>query len=191
MNRRVLLASATWAATAGIAIAAGTAAISVLGEGITDRTVKPMTSAEVQRALAEPYQGLSTAPLPSPAPSPSFSPSRRSSSAHPVTAGPAPRMTTPQAAGMTSSLASVGGDVIVRCVRGSAYLISWTPAQGYATGSVGRGPAVQVSIRFQAPGRQVTMIMSCRNGQPVLDATYITHGHGKKTSGDQGNQNQQ
>lgn len=160
MNRRTLLVFATGAATAGTAVAAGAAAISVLAEGITDRAVKPMTSDEVQRALAQPYQSPSAASSPS------------ASLSSPVTAGPAPRATAPRAGAITRSLASAGGDVTVRCDRGSAYLISWTPAQGYGTGYAGRGPADRVSVRFQAGGRQVTMVITCRDGQPVLDSGH-------------------
>ncbi|MGI8334495.1 PASTA domain-containing protein [Actinomadura scrupuli] len=157
MNRRMLFVFATWAATAGTAVAAGAVAITVLGEGITDRAGQPMTSADVQRALAQPYQ------------SPSAASSPLSSVSPPVAAGPAPRTTAPQAGGVTRGLASAGGDVIARCDHGSAYLISWTPAQGYGTGYAGRGPADRVTVRFQGGGRQVTMVIVCRDGQPVLD----------------------
>lgn len=43
-----------WAATAAVATGVGVAAISVLGAGITDHGVRPLTSAQVERALASP-----------------------------------------------------------------------------------------------------------------------------------------
>lgn len=161
MTRRTLLAFATWTATAAAAIGAGTAAISVLGAGITDRTVKPMTAGEVRQALAKPYSPAAAA-LPGPEPT-------AGTSAHTQATVPAPRVTVTQTltTSITRSISSPGGSVIVRCDHTQAYLVSWSPAQGFATGSTGRGPAQQVSVQFVAGPVQFTMTIACHAGSPV------------------------
>jgi hypothetical protein len=161
MTRRTLLAFATWTATAAAAIGAGTAAISVLGAGITDRTVRPMTAGEVRQALAKPYSPTAAA-LPSPAVT-------VGTSTHTRDILPAPRVTVTQTVtpSIIQSISSPGGSVIVRCDHDQAYLVSWSPAQGFATGSTGRGPAQQVSVQFVAGPVQFRMTMACQAGGPV------------------------
>jgi hypothetical protein len=161
MNRRTLFVFATWAATAAGAIGAGTAAVSVLGAGITDSTVRPMTAAEVQRELAASHS-----------PAPSATPSL------PVTPPPAPPV--PQKAKpkpVSRSMSSTGGSVNARCDRTGAYLVSWSPAQGFSTGSFHRGPARQVSVEFVTSGETITMNIGCGEGAPV--SLGITRWHAR------------
>jgi hypothetical protein len=65
MNRRVLFGVAGWLAVAGAATAAGVAAIDVLEDGITGRSVRPLDEEAVHRALGR------TTPVARPDPSPS------------------------------------------------------------------------------------------------------------------------
>lgn len=153
MTRRTILACLTWTATAALAVGAGEAAISVLGAGITDHEVKPMTAGEVQRALAQPY---------TPAPQPTTPTATR------TLAVPGPRVTvTRTATTATHSLSSPGGSVVVRCDHETAYLISWSPAQGFAVGQTKRGPAQQVSVQFMAGPVRFTMAIGCQGDIPV------------------------
>ncbi|WP_433175203.1 hypothetical protein [Actinoallomurus sp. CA-150999] len=161
----VLLA---WTATASGAVIAGLGAISVLGEGITDRTVDPMTSAQVREALTRPEP---TTPRPSPSPGRA---TRRPQSSLRTTVPPA---------GTVRSLSSSGGDVLARCVRDSAYLLSWSPTQGYGAGDVRRGPADTVFVEFESGRRKMTMVVTCRDGRPV--AVVRSERHPRRDDGNQ------
>lgn len=141
MTRRTVVGIGAWAVTAAVATGIGVAAISVLGAGITDRGVRPLTSAQIERALASPE---AASPIPG-------------------TSGSAP------AGAVTRGLSTPGGSVVARCdPAGTAYLVSWTPAQGYAADDAHRGPAARVWVEFEAGhGRKVTVQVTCRSGVPT------------------------
>lgn len=144
-SRRRLLGIAAWAATAAIATAVGMAAISALGTGITGRTVRPLTARQIDRALA--------APQPTTAPPP----------------------TAPPTGGITRSLSTTGGTVLARCdPAGNAYLLSWTPAQGYAADNDHRGPDQHVHVEFESETHQQTVTVTCHSGIPVATTTNET-----------------
>jgi hypothetical protein len=161
----VLLA---WTATASGAVIAGLGAVSVIGAGITDRTVDPMTSAQVRDALARPEP---TTPLPAPTPSPGHT-THRPHLALRTAAPPAE---------IVRSLSSSGGDVLARCVRGSAYLLSWSPTQGYGAGDVRRGPAATAFVEFESGRGETTMVVTCHDGRPV--AAVHSEAHPRRDGG--------
>jgi serine/threonine-protein kinase len=63
-------------------------------------------------------------------------------------------------------LASSAGTVVATCEAAGAYLISWSPQQGYEVGDVFRGPAATASVQFESRTAEVTMIVSCSAGVP-------------------------
>jgi hypothetical protein len=68
-------------------------------------------------------------------------------------------------------LSSVGGSVVARCSARSesatAYLVSWSPAQGYSVDEVKRGPAAEVEITFRSQSKQVNVSIQCSSSGPV------------------------
>jgi hypothetical protein len=75
---------------------------------------------------------------------------------------------------VTQSLNSEGGNVLARCEQNLAYLVSWTPMQGYSANNARRGPAIGASVEFESGDRKITMIVNCRAGRPT--ATVHTDG---------------
>jgi serine/threonine-protein kinase len=63
-------------------------------------------------------------------------------------------------------LASSAGTVVATCQAAGAYLISWSPQQGYEVGDVFRGPAATASVQFESRTAEVTMKVSCSAGVP-------------------------
>jgi hypothetical protein len=181
VSSRTTLAIVAWLATAITAAGAGLAALSTLGAGITDRPVEPMSLAQVEAALAEP---LPATPRPSPVaghvsvtPQPSRSP-RISATPHASptrvhhTWTPRPRPTavpTRSSVPVARSLNSEGGTVLARCEQNLAYLVSWTPMQGYSADNARRGPALFVSVQFESRDHEIKMIVSCRGGRPYAN----------------------
>ena len=52
------------------------------------------------------------------------------------------------------------------CQAAGAYLISWSPLQGYEVSGVNRGPAATARVTFESTTQQVTMVVSCSAGVP-------------------------
>jgi hypothetical protein len=68
--------------------------------------------------------------------------------------------------GIGTALVSAGGTVFARCDAGGAYLMSWSPAQGYQAAQVARGPAEHVAVRFASGGTVVVEHVECVGGTP-------------------------
>jgi len=188
---RILAGVGAWLLGATTATAGSLLAVSLLGQGIADSPGQQLTSAAVNRALVhEADEATATSPAPSPsatrapatrAPATSapavkpqrteVSPSARTSASRPATASPL----APQTAAGTV-LASPGGTALAECGSSGAYLVSWSPTQGYETDDVTRGPAATTRVTFESDANSVTMTVTCSAGTPV--ATSYVHGGG-------------
>ena len=131
------------------ASAVGLITVSLFAGGLTGNSTAPLSSDAVSEALA----------------------SANASSASP-TAPTTPTDPTPGDTGKAHSLGSPGGTLIARCDGANAYLVSWTPAQGWEVEDHLRGPARSTMVTFEGDNefnddRQVTVTVTCRSGQPV------------------------
>jgi hypothetical protein len=59
---------------------------------------------------------------------------------------------------------SAGGTTLAECRSTGAYLMSWSPTQGYEAASVVRGPAATARVVFESHANSVTMVVSCPDG---------------------------
>ncbi|MCO5972653.1 hypothetical protein [Actinoallomurus soli] len=160
MTRRVLIGITAWAAAAAVSTGIGIAAISVLGAGITDRGVRPLTPDQVERALAAGTTPAPAATTPATPTAPAATATSQGTSGAP-------------AAATTRALSTSGGSVLARCGPADAvYLLSWTPAQGYGVDDVKRGPASRASVKLEADhGRKLVIQVTCRSGVPTAVTT--------------------
>ena len=100
---------------------------------------------------------------------------RPSGSASPTpTPSPAPTQTTQAPTVLTSQ----GGSVVAECVPGGAYLLSWSPTQGYEAGQVVRGPAPTAQVTFESTTNGWLMVVSCSTGVPVATTTATSGNDG-------------
>ncbi|MCC5579108.1 hypothetical protein IMZ11_26125 [Microtetraspora sp. AC03309] len=169
MNRRSLLGILGWLIAAAVATVTSTWAISLLGEGLTQKVVSPMSQADVDRALAvATATGAPVTPSPSPTEGATTpvtpSPAATGSPVTPVT--PSPTAT----GGVTRAFTVPGGSFVVSCDRDQASLLSWSPAQGYAADDVDRGPDREVKVEFESEVDKVTVKITCPGGVPVPSA---------------------
>ncbi|MCO5994295.1 hypothetical protein [Actinoallomurus rhizosphaericola] len=167
MTGRVLIGITAWAAAAAVSTGIGIAAISVLGAGITDRGVRPLTPDQVDRALA-------AGTTPAPATTTPATPTAPAATPTAPAATPTSQGTSgAPAAGTTRALSAPGGSVLARCGPADAvYLLSWTPAQGYGVDDVNRGPASRASVKLEADhGRKLVIQVTCRSGVPTAVTT--------------------
>ncbi|WP_428961678.1 septum formation initiator [Micromonospora fluostatini] len=174
MGRRTLLAAVGWLATAVLATGLGLGAIRLVGEGIAGTPGGVLSQEEVARALASPVPSAPAVPGPSTGPggpttgpsgtpqSPTVAPSATPSVTPPVTPSASP-------AGSRRVLVVTGGSAVAECrPGGAAYLVAWTPAQGYRTVEFERGPDDDVEVTFAGPGGEHELQVECVGGEPVL-----------------------
>jgi hypothetical protein len=70
----------------------------------------------------------------------------------------------------TRTYTSTGGTVVVACAGGTAYLLSWSPADGYRTKKVDPGPSERATVTFKQRGTEVDVTASCPGEHPVVEA---------------------
>jgi hypothetical protein len=168
---RILAGVGAWLLGAGTATAGSLLAVSLLGQGIADSSGQQLTAVAVNRALAREARDADTRTVRPPvrtppatrpaAIRPAASPAAPAPSAPSATTA-APRSAAPSAAGTV--LMSLGGSVLAECRPAGAYLVSWSPVQGYEATDVTRGPATTARVVFESDANSVTMAVSCPDG---------------------------
>lgn len=158
---RGLVAVLGWAVAVSSATAVSVAAVDLLGEGITGRSVQPLSPAEVERALdqatATPPGGNTASPSESPSGSPSASPGA--------------------SGGVTRVLAVGGGTVVASCARGQVTIRSWSPNQHFTADLKDRGPDRTASIEFESDDEEYEVDVSCDDSGAPVAQTAADDGH--------------
>jgi len=184
-----------WLLGVGTATAGSLLAVSLLGQGIAASPGQQLTADAVNQALAREAHDASaaatrTAPPPVPT-TPATRPaatrpaatSPAASQAAPAPPAPSAAAAAPAAAPAVSAaspsagtvLTSLGGSVLAECRPAGAYLVSWSPVQGYQADDVARGPAPTARVVFESSANSVTVTVTCPDGAagaPVA-ASYI------------------
>jgi hypothetical protein len=172
---RILAGVGAWLFGAGTATAGSLLAVSLLGQGIAASPGQQLTADAVNQALAREAHDASeattrTAPPPARTP-PVTSPAAASPAASPAAlAQPAPSATAAAPAVPAASpsagtvLMSLGGSVLAECRPAGAYLMSWSPVQGYQADDVTRGPVATARVVFESDANSVTVTVSCPDG---------------------------
>jgi hypothetical protein len=164
----MLLGIAAWLVGASAATGGSLLAVSALGQGMTPAGDEQVSVETVNRALAK-EAAERTAAMP-----------RRSISPPPSHAAPpspaARRPTPPPSAGTTGGtvLTSQGGTLVASCAGGRAYVVSWSPQQGFGSSDVVRGPATNAQVTFISGQLTVTMVVSCAAGVPTATSTAVS-----------------
>ena len=187
MHRRIFLGVAAWLAGASAATGGSLLAVSMLGQGMTPGGGEEQSVTVVNRALAKEAAERGAVP-PRRAVSPRRAvPPRAPRIAPPsrVARHPAPRRLpaarpsapppTPGTAGGTL-LTSQGGTLVASCAGARAYLVSWSPQQGFGSTGVVRGPATDARVTFTSGQLTVTMVVSCAAGVPTATSTAVSTG---------------
>ncbi len=174
MRTRIFIGVGAWLLGAVTATCGSLLAVSLLGNGfgVSAGQGQQLTTAAVNAALASAAKEHTTAPAGQASPAP-LKP-KRAQAKHarsPRTAPTAPAAPTRDT--QTSTLlASAAGTVVASCGPAGAYLNSWSPAQGYGSDQVLRGPGPAAEVTFDAGAHALTMRVSCRGGVPVAATTW-------------------
>jgi hypothetical protein len=166
VHSRILLGVAAWLVGAIAATGGSLLAVSVLGQGM-DPAGEQVSVETVNRALAKEAAG-GTAVMPRRSVSPSASRNAPQKSCR--LAGSAPSLGT----GGGTVLTSPGGTVVASCAGARAYLVSWSPQQGFGSSGVVRGPATNAQVTFTGGQITVTTVVSCDAGAPTATTTAVS-----------------
>jgi serine/threonine-protein kinase len=183
VHKRILFGIVAWLLGAATATAGCLLAVSLLGQGIGGNSSEQLTQDAVNRALAsEVAENNSQAPQSaesseSPSPSKTAHPSSKPTRAATPATSEQSTPSSPPAASPTSTagtaspggtvLTSKGGEVVATCQPAGAYLLSWSPSQGYEVDNVSRGPAASARVSFESMTTGVTMVVTCSAGVPT------------------------
>jgi hypothetical protein len=180
--------AAAWLAGAAAATGLSVLAVSRLSGDAGTVQGAPMSPAEVSRALvamaATPSGsgGPSTPGPATPSPdAPATGPSGSGPSGATAPGGSAVAPTTSPASQVVQQpsqtvgepavserrLADPGGYAVARCQGGQAYLVSWSPAQGFQVGYTQRGPSHVVTVVFVGAARSWPLRVACVGGDPT------------------------
>jgi len=140
-----------------LAIIGGAAALSLVGNGVFGPGGKPLTQADVQRALAQPAAATSPS--------------------QPATATATPHRHR-RAAAVPGTFTSSAGTVFASCSSGQVTLTGLLPAQGYQTDGYSAGPAGSASVKFKSSAAELTITATCAGGQPHFVSSADNRGGG-------------
>ena len=168
MHSRILLGIAAWLVGASMATVGSLLAVSALGQGMNPAAGEQVGVETVNRALAK-ESAERAAAMPRRSASPS--PSRTAPPAPAAHRSPSPP--SPPATGGTV-LTSQGGTLVATCAGTRAYVVSWSPQQGFGSTDVVRGPATNAQVTFTGGQLTVTMVVSCDAGVPTATSTAVS-----------------
>jgi hypothetical protein len=171
VRNRILIGVGAWLLGAVTATGGSLLAVSQLGQGLVDKTNQQLSTGTVNSALAreQAEKAVAWPAHPTRTAHPAH-PSRSVHAVHPAVRlhQPSPSVKPSPVSPPGTLLASAGGTVLATCQTAGAYLLSWSPQQGFEALGVVRGPAVVVSVRFESPSRSLTMRVTCHGGLPAV-----------------------
>jgi len=138
----------TWLVFAGLATAAGFAAVGLVGQGL-DLTAAPAGPTSTASAGTQP-----TAPTTTTSPT----------TTEPTTTD----QTTPTAVRRTASRSVMGNFVSATC-RGSSVTLSASPAPGWRLDDYRPGPGREARAKFRSDSAEVEFKVTCSGGGPVFE----------------------
>ncbi|MET8252720.1 serine/threonine-protein kinase [Micromonospora sp. NPDC005197] len=137
-----------------------------IGTGGTTTVGLPQTVAQPEPSAARPPAGPSARNTPAvPRTSPSTGSGGRSTPA-PTPSRPTPTPTPTPTDPAVVTVQAQGGTVTVRCLGGSAELLTVTPASGYRAAPYDPGPAKQVQVELTSAEHSSEIRVHCASGRP-------------------------
>jgi hypothetical protein len=164
VSSRFLVGLGAWLLGAVTATTGSMIAVSALANGLLGPQTQQVSGATVSADLDTGLAAVS----PSPAAG-SADKASASKAGAPVRSSASPSAASAAAGQSPAGTLLVSGDgtVMATCQAGGAYLLYWSPDQGFKADDVFRGPAAITSVTFRGPTSSVVMRVSCPAGTPV------------------------
>ncbi len=169
MRSGFLIGAGAWVLGALTATTGSMIAVGALAHGLLSAQTQLFAGVPSRANLDA---GGSVSPTPavsaSISPSPPAGPVRPTPGLRPLAGGAAPSSVAP------TLLTSADGSVLAACQSGGAYLVYWSPDQGYTAHNVTRGPAPVAKVTFSNTAGGVVMRVSCSSGTPVAQVFPVS-----------------
>lgn len=164
---RVSTGVAAWTVGAVASVAVSMLALTVIGGVGGD--VQPPAPMPLDSGLAAAATMDAASPSASGTATPSASASARPASPTPPAASAGPPVVSPTP-GPPRQFTTSAGTVTAQCTGELAYLVSWSPAQGYRVDDVRRGPALEAQVTFEmfSTRQEAAILVRCVAGVPRL-----------------------
>jgi hypothetical protein len=166
VKSRVLIGASAWLLGAVTATTGSMIAVNQLAHGLYGQPAQLLgSSAVADRDHDSGGQPAANSSATFPTPSPS-----KSRAARPRPTRTRHAAVAPSSAGTSASgtlLESPDGSVMAECLPAGAYLLYWSPNQGFQADEANAGPAPTASVTFRGAGSTVVMHVSCQGGIPV------------------------
>ena len=174
VRTRIFIGVGAWLLGVVTATCGSLLAVSLLGNGfgVSAGQGQQLTAAAVNAALASAAKEHTTAPADQAAPAPPKPKRAHPKHARSPRTAPVAPAAPAQDAQPGTLLTSAAGTVVASCGPAGAYLISWSPAQGYGSDQVLRGPGPAAEVTFDTGAHALTMRVSCRSGVPVTATSW-------------------
>jgi len=174
VSSRFLVGLGAWLLGAVTATTGSMIAVNELAHGLLDAQSQELGGSTVSADLVPSASGTGGSPAASVAPSRR---ARAPAAKATRSADPGSNAALSGSAGQNPAgtlLESSAGSVMATCEPAGAYLLYWSPDQGFETDDVLRGPAAVASVLFRGPTSSIVMRVSCSGGTPVA---HVFGGH--------------
>ena len=166
VKSRLLVGVGAWLLGAVTATTGSMIAVNELAHGLLGQQTQQLASATISADLDAGPSGPSPAAARPGGTASASRPAAKVKLAAPSAAAPASAAGPGQSSSGTL-LVSADGSVMAACQAAGAYLLYWSPDQGFQADDVSRGPAAITSVTFRGPAGSVVMRVSCQAGTPV------------------------
>jgi hypothetical protein len=173
VSSRFLVGLGAWLLGAVTATTGSMIAVNELAHGLLNAESQQLGGTTVSADLEPGSSTSASAPPATPARTPA---AKATHTAKPSSNTPASGSSAQSPAG--TLLVSGDGSVMATCESAGAYLLYWSPDQGFQAEDVYRGPAAVASVLFRGPVGSVVMRVTCVGGTPIAHVYPASGGGG-------------
>jgi hypothetical protein len=156
---------ATWLAGTLLATGAVYAAVSAVGDAVTEQSPSPISQADIEHALNQARQAAVSPSAPQAPATPSASPVPPTPGSSPAVGGSHPSSPPARTATANRTFALVGGTANFSCSGGQIVLNWATPNQGFVVETDSSDGGAQIEVRFRSDSHESRVEAWCSAGQ--------------------------
>jgi len=171
---RILIGAGAWVLGAVTATAGSLLAVDQLGQDLlAQQDSRQVSVATVNAELAlERSERPPARAHPAGSPSPAAPPAAARPGARRGARAAGPVLPQPSPPG--EMLVTSDGTAVATCGHGEAYLVYWSPQQGFEATGVARGPARAATVTFRGSQGGMVLTVTCRGDVPVKQVAALT-----------------
>jgi hypothetical protein len=156
---------ATWLAGTLLATGAVYAAVSAVGDAVTEQSPAPISQSDIEHALTQARQAAASPSAPQAPATPSTSPAPPPPISSPAGGGSPPSSPPARPSTASRTFVLVGGSANFSCSGGQIVLNWATPNQGFVVETGSSDGGAQIEVRFRSDNHESRLEAWCSAGQ--------------------------